>query len=125
MKISKSLIKTLDKVKEYMAVNLLLLNPDKTKMMVLSRSQEIRNRISISARPKYINHSKHLRILGIDISYDLNWKYFLLDGKISICKQLTTRVNALKMLKQSTPTPVLKMISNGVFMSKLLYGTEA
>ena len=72
--------------------------------MVLSRHPANRKKFFIPAVPKDIYHSRHLKILGIDIAHDLNWKFFLLDGKMSIYKQLVKRVNALKILKPSTST---------------------
>ena len=78
-----TILNTIQLVETYMAANLLMLNPEKTKIMVLSRHPANRNKYFIPAVPKYIHHSKHLKVLGIDISYDLNWKFFLLDGKMS------------------------------------------
>ena len=79
--IQVSLLNTIHSVEEYMAANLLRLNPEKTNMMVLSKDIHTRNRIRIPAEPTDIIHSKHLKVLGIDIDQDLNWKYFLIDGE--------------------------------------------
>ena len=64
------------------------------------------------------------KLLGIEITEYVNWRHFLLNGKNSISKQLITRTNALKMLKRTTPTDTLKVLSHGIWMSKLLYGAE-
>ena len=100
-----TLLDTIQWVETYMAANLLMLN---MKFMVLKKNTETRKIIKIPAKPKDISYSKHLKILGINVAHDLNWKFFLLDGKAAIYKQLVTRVNALKILKQYTSVPVLK-----------------
>ena len=87
-----------------MASNLLVLNKEKTQMMVITKNKSLKTRLRILATPKDITHSKYLKILGIDIAQDLNWKFFLLDGKSSIYKQLTTRINALKKNHQFQKT---------------------
>ena len=59
-----TLLKTIQLVEQYMSANLLLLNPEKTKMMVLTKHPARRSQYKIPATPKDITHSKHLRILG-------------------------------------------------------------
>ena len=80
--------------------------------------------MKIEANPKDIKHSKVLKILGIEITEDINWKHFLLDGKASVMNQIITRLNALKLLKTTTSTDIMRTFANGILMSKLYFGAE-
>ena len=74
------------KVNEYMANNKLQLNPDKLKLMVLTRKPACRMEITIAAEPEAICHSSKVKIFGLKIEENLSWKYLLLDGPQSIAK---------------------------------------
>ena len=92
---------TIEKMEDYMANNKLQLNTQKTQLMVLTKKPARRMEIKIAANPKDIIHSPKVKILGIAIDQLLNWKFFLLDGPLSIAKQLKKRLNSLKLLKNA------------------------
>ena len=52
--------------------------------------------------PDDIHNSDNIKLLGVEISSDLRFNHFLTDSKISIYNQLTTRLNALRIMKKST-----------------------
>ena len=58
------------------------------------------------------------------MTHDLSWIYFLMDGKMSIKNQLTTRLNALRILSKTTKPKIKKMLASGIFMSKIYYWAE-
>ena len=124
LSIQDSLNNTILKIETYMSQNMLALNKEKTQLVVLTKNQNLKNTVQIAAEPKNVIHSKSVKILGVEISDTINWRHFLLDSKRSISKQLVTRTNALKLLKKTTPTSTLKILSHGIWMSKLLYGAE-
>ena len=95
-----------------------------TKLMVLSKIPAHMLEIKIPAEPEEIVHSSKVKILGVEIDHMINWKYFLLDGTMSVCKQLKTRLNSLKLLKRSSMETHMRMFASGIFMSKLEYGVE-
>ena len=107
-----------------MANNKLQLNREKTQMMVITRKPATRKEIKIQAHPTNIKHSNNIKILGVDIEQSLSWKFFLMDGKRSVLKQLTTRLNSLKILKKSATVKQMRMFANGILMSKIEYGAE-
>ena len=122
--LQESLIETMELVTDYMANNKLMLNPDKSQLMVITKIPARRAEIQIPAAPKPIVHKSSVKILGIDIDHMISWKFFLVDGPSSISKQLKSRLNMLKLLKKSADFAQMKMLANGMFMSKLEYGAE-
>ena len=119
MNLKEAVNDAMTKVNHYMINNKLQLNPDKTKLMVLTRKPAQRMDIEIQAQPKNIVHSTKVKILGLEIEENLSWKYLLLDGPQAIAKQMRIRVNMLKILKKSASIAQMKMLSNGILMSKL------
>ena len=125
MSLQESLDETVKKLEEYMANNKLMLNTEKTKLMVLNKKPSSRKDIRIQANPKDIVHSTSLKVLGIEIDHAMNWKFFLLEGKMSIAKQLKNRLNSLKLLRRSATEAQMRIMAHGIVMSKLEYGAEA
>ena len=122
--LQESLDAAIANIEIYMAQNQLALNKEKTHMVILTKNKTLKDNIKIIAAPENVTHSKIVKILGIDITDDINWKHYLIDGKVSISSQLIKRTNSLKLLKKTTPTETLKILANGIWMSKLLYGAE-
>ena len=122
--LQESLEDTMSKIAIYMSSNLLSLNRDKTQLLVLSKSSQLKQTIMLPAIPKNIVHKPTLKILGIEITDELNWRHFVLDGKASIKKQLITRLNSLKILRRTANNDQLRKFTNGIFMSKIYYGQK-
>ena len=117
-------MQSLLKMKDYMDSNKLALNPEKTKLFVLTKNPEIREQVFLEVQPKRILHSPTIQYLGISISQDLKWNEFLINNKNSLSKQLTKRINAIKKLRNYVDFQQLKVIATGIFMSKFHYGME-
>ena len=113
--LQESLNDAMGKVTDYMANNKLMLNPDKTQLMVITRNPAKRKEVQIEAQPETIRHKPQIKILGIEIDEKISWKFFLLDGPQSIAKQLKTRVNLLKILKKSAEIHQMRILANGIF----------
>ena len=105
MTIQESLDDVMKRVMSYMANNKLLLNPDKTKLMVIDKKPAKRLVPKLTAHPEDNRHSTKIKILGIELEETLSWKYFLMEGPQSIYKQIKTRLNMLKILKKSATIP--------------------
>ena len=117
-------IEHLNTVKNYMDSNRLSLNPEKTQLFVLSQNPEVRKSVFLEVHPKRIVHSPTIQYLGISISENLKWNEFLINNKNSLIKQLNKRISAIKKLRKYVNFKQIKIISAGIFMSKLLYGME-
>ena len=114
----------LNTVKDYMDSNKLSLNPEKTKLFVITQNPDIRSQISLDVQPKRIYHTPTIQYLGISISQDLKWNEFLVNNKNSLTKMLNKRISAIKKLRKCVSFKQMKTIASGIFMSKLHYGME-
>ena len=116
---------TLDQVKDYMNANTLVLNQDKSKIMVLTKDDQIRRNISIKIPniDKPILPLKTMTFLGIKVQDDLKWNVFLTEGKDNLVLRLRQKLNAIKKIRKYLDTKTTKMIINGIFHSRLLYGS--
>ena len=107
-----------------MSSNKLLLNRDKTILLVISDKPDLRNNIYLKAEPKNVYPSRGFTYLGIEVSDDLKWNYWLEDSPKNLITQLKKRITALRLLKKYVNFKMMKNYANGIFLSKLLYGAE-
>ena len=73
---------TLDMITDYMNSNTLVINQDKSKLLVLTKQQEIRENISIQVQGKEepITPQRSIVYLGIHIQDDLRWNQYISEG---------------------------------------------
>ena len=64
---------------------------------------------------------KSEKLLGIFIQNDLKWNNCILHNEKSLIKQLSTRLNALRIISNVASFKVRLMVANGIFCSKLIY----
>ena len=62
-----------------MTANRLLLNRDKTQLLIISKDPEIKKSIYLTAQPKNVKPSSGFTYLGIDVSDTLKWNYYIED----------------------------------------------
>ena len=115
---------TLDKITQYMNANSLVINQDKSKIMIISNNPKTRDNISIQIenKPKPIQPVRSMDYLGIHIQDNLMWNQFLKDGKQNLSRRLTQKTNAIKQIRRYLTTKTTKILMNGVFMAYILYG---
>ena len=103
--------------------NKLVINGDKTPMVVLGKRQEAarRQKVTISAGGHTITPSKSEKLLGAIISEDMKWTVNLVHSDMSLLSQLTSRINGLSKVTSRAPVTTRLMIANGIFMFKLVY----
>ena len=58
------------------------------------------------------------------INDKLKWNEHLVDSKVSLNKQINTRINAIKTLRKHMDMKTLTKISTGLVSSKILYRIE-
>ena len=110
-------------ISDYMAANHLVINADKTHLIVMGTKKTAarRNEVSLVAGEHIIEHSRTEKLLGANICEDLKWKEHLLQNEQSVVRQLTGRINGLvKVCARGSPGTRLK-VANGIFSSKLCY----
>ena len=121
--LSSKLSEQYDTIAEYMAANKLVINGDKTHLVVMGNKKagDVRGQVSLSAGEHLVLPSQTEKLLGCQISEDLDWKHHLLVSDESMTKQLTSRVNGLCLISDLATFETRLMVANGIFMSKLCY----
>ena len=121
--ISGVLTEKYNMLEQWMNNNKLVINPDKTHIMVIGtkKSSELRKQVSMIAGGFCIKPSETEKLLGGQVHQSLKWNQHLADGKSSLIKQLTSRNNGLKKISRNAKFSTRLMVANGAVQSKLLY----
>ena len=115
--------KVLDKVTDYMNANSLVINKDKTKVLVIMKDNNIRENIKIKVEGKEdIKPVRSMVYLGIQIKDDMRWNHFIEDRPDNLIKRLKNKISAIKLIRKYLSEKTTKMILDGIFMATLLYG---
>ena len=111
------------KISEYMVANKLVINDDKTHLLVLGTKKTAAQRatVSLQAGNHTINPSKTETLLGCQISDDLKWREHILNSDQSSIRQLTSRVNGLSLVSSRADFKTKLMVANGIVISKICY----
>ena len=110
-------------LEEWMINNRLVLNPDKTSLIVLAtkKTAKLRQEVNITAGIHCIRPSETAKHLGGYVHQSLKWNEHIAEGKASLIHQLVSRNNALKRICACAPFKTRLMLANGAFHSKLVY----
>ena len=121
--ISQVLTEKYNMLEEWMMNNKLVINPDKTHMMVMGgkRAAPLRQQVSMKAGNFVIKPTETETLLGFHVHQSLRWNQHLTDSKSSLVKQLSSRINGLKKVSHSASFKTRLMIANGAVLSKLVY----
>ena len=120
--ISKKLDEIYSRVENWMAANKLVINGSKTHLLVAaSRAIEHKRKdVTLNAGGSSIVQSDHEKLLGGIVSHDCRWNMMIVNSKKSVVNQLTSRVNALKLLHCADVRTRL-MVATATIQSKLQY----
>ena len=110
-------------ISEYMAANRLVINSEKTHLIVMGTKATSRRRadVTVQAGQHVIEPTRTEKLLGGNVSEDLKWREHILGSDQSLTKQLTSRVNGLLMVAARAPFSTRLSVANGIFNSKLCY----
>ena len=110
-------------ISSYMIANKLVINDDKTNLMVLGTkgNRVVREQVEIQAGRFTIKPAKTAELLGCELSDDLKWRHHIRDSDQSLLKQLNSRVNGLSIVSSRADLETRLMVANGLVMSKLCY----
>ena len=108
-----------------MNANKLVLNTDKTHLLVMATPYQHRQHqdfnITLNTGAEIIEPIYTEKLLGGYITNDFKFNEHLKDNEKSLFRSLTSRVNALEKVCKVSSFKTRKMIANGVVMSKLVY----
>ena len=106
-----------------MAANKLVINADKTHLIVMGTKATAKRReeVTLQADHYVITPTRTEKLLGGHVSEDLMWREHILVNEQSLSNQLTSKVNGLLMVAARAPFSTRLSVANGIFMSKLCY----
>ena len=111
-----------------MAANKLVLNSDKTHLLVMASSTQHRlhgnYRVQLDTGAEIILPQDNERLLGCQISSDFKWNAHVSDSKFSMQRQITSRLNALRKISFASSFATRKMIANGIIISRIIYAIQ-
>ena len=103
--------------------NKLVINPDKTHLIVMAdrKDEDKRRNVSIQAGVHNIVPTKKEKMLGGILHQSLKWNTHIRDDKESLMNQLTSRINGLRKVCRNASFETRCMIANGIVLSKIVY----
>ena len=123
--------KEADCVTTWFKKNDMICSSDKTKLLVIATSMnrslklEKENKVlSVDVCGEKKNESISEKLLGITVNNQATWKnhYYGDEENQGMMKQLSKRIGMLKQIRRYISDQRFKLILNGLFTSKLIYG---
>ena len=111
------------KLEDWMNGNKLVINPDKTHLMVMGTKGMTakRRQVTLTAGSYTIKPTKTEKLLGGVVNEDLKWNQHISDHESSLMRQLTSRLNGLRRTSHNATFNTKLMVANGILMSKMVY----
>ena len=123
--LNDDLDKKYKEIAQYMDKNKLVLNSNKTHLMIMTSSKKHANHqdfgLFLDTGSEIILPQAEEKLLGVSLSNCLSWHKHIRDSDESLLQTLTSRVNALSKISQYTTFLTRKMVANGIIMSYLTY----
>jgi hypothetical protein len=121
--LSNTLTNKYKTISDYMESNKLVINADKTHLVVMGKKKadNVRGQVSLVAGTHTIHPSETEKLLGCHIHQGLKWREHIQSNENSLIRQLTSRLNALRKLAVNAPFKTRLMAANSVFISVLSY----
>ena len=124
-KLNEDIDEKYKEIAQYMAKNRLILNSDKTQLLVMTSARRHRIHenygISLDTGSEIIQPQSEGSLLGATVSNSLSWNSHIRDSKSSLLSCLNSRINGLAKVCQYSSFKTRKMVANGLFMSYLTY----
>ena len=123
VELSTTLTAQYNKISKYMVANKLVINDDKTHLVVMAKQGQAgaRELVTLHAGAHSIQPVRTAKLLGCHIAEDLKWKEHLMTNNESVIRQLTSRVNGLCLLSPRANFKTRLMVANGIVISQLCY----
>ena len=102
--------------------NHLKFNSQKTQLIVKTKGvNNMHGYLNLEMGGKVIEQEETVKVLGVVLGQDEKYKEYLVNGKNSMMKFLTTRHNMLKMLAKHADLKARKALAEGLILSKINY----
>ena len=124
--LSSTLTEQYQQISKYMAANKLVINDDKTHLLVMGTKSmsDKRNLVTLQAGNHTITPTHKERLLGCVVSDNMKWRQHVLEDDQSMIRQLTSRINGLSKISTRADMKTRLMVANGIVMSKVCYLIE-
>ena len=121
--LSDMLTKQYRNLAKYMGDNRLVINNDKTHLLVMGskRQAQARKHVRVDTGTVTITPVETEKLLGINIHQSLKWHEHVLNNKKSLLSMLNTRLSALKRISVNASFLTRLMVGNACFMSVIVY----
>ena len=121
--LSEKLSAQYKKLAQYMGDNKLVINDDKTHLLVMATKKHdaLRAEVSINTGTVIVKPVVTEKLLGINIHQSLKWKEHIVSNDKSMLKMLRTRLNALVQVSRNANFKTRLMVANACFLSIITY----
>ena len=110
-------------VQKWMDCNKLLFNPSKTELIVISnKKDDIYKDLKLTMRGQVVTQKRAVRMLGLYLTKNLRMDYYIHQMKNNLVSSLNHRLFILRQLRPKCGPVQFKILSCGIFVSKLLWG---
>ena len=114
-------MKTMTKVEEYIILNILALNAEKSQVMLVTNKKELKESFEVKLNGKNVKHKNEVIILGNTMSSTLTWDAHI--RKVLI-PALSNRVRTLRLISKYLGKGFRAIYANAIFCSKFMFGIE-
>ena len=108
-------------VRTYLIDLKMVINPEKTQLMVLKSSQ-LKEPLQIELNGSIITSQDKIKVLGLTISQDLKFDDFIWKEKGSLIRRIQYRTSMVKNLKAYLTPKTLHQVGNSLINSVIQYG---
>ena len=100
----------------------MMFNSDKTQLLIKCRGTNNTHKdLSLEMTTGTIEQSEVVKVLGVYLSKDEQFKEYLITSENSMMRFLTTRLNMLKLLSRYADEKSRKALAEGLILSKINY----
>ena len=120
-----------DTVTDWFKMNDMVVSSEKTKLLIVTTGANRATKLastgtsfSVSVCEETKHETKSEKLLGITVNNQLNWRNHLHgdEENLGLIKDLSKRLGMLKKVRKYVTRGMFKLILNGLFTSKLIYG---
>ena len=120
--IQEVVMEAISKLETYTNSNLLALNPEKSRVMIVSKSKTEKENFRVNIHGKELHHEQSLNILGNIFTSDLTWDLHI--NKI-VLPSLANRIQTLRNITKFMDQKFRRIYANAIFHRKVTYVIDA
>ena len=119
--IQQAVLDAISRIQDYTNANLLALNPEKSRVMIMTKNTQLRKDFQVPVSGKVLHHQPALTILGNIVTEDLSWDRHV---TANVIPSLANRVRTLKNISQYMGMGFRKQYATAIFRGKLAFAAD-